>query len=261
MLIAQISDPHLSTPGAGLYGGYRSDVALARVLERIAALRPRPDFVWLTGDLVENGTAAEYANLRARLAGLDLPAAAIPGNHDRRAPFVAALAGTGVRVGAGPFLHLVVDGLPVRMIGLDSKGAGGEAAGRLCPDRLAWLDARLAEAPERPTVVFLHHPPFRTGIVLADAIRCLDGEALAAVIARYPAVRLVATGHVHRAIHTPWAGTIAQACPSVAWAIPLDLAPEGGTAADLRLEPPGFQIHLWTGAGFVTHTELLASDG
>ena len=60
----------------------------------------------------------------------------------------------------------------------------------------------------------------------------------------------------HRAIHTPWAGTIPQICPSVAWAVPLDLSADGKP----RLEPqnPGFQLHRWTGAGFVTYTEFLA---
>ncbi len=254
MLIAQISDPHVSTPGAELYGGYLPDVALARVLARVVALRPRPDFVWLTGDLVERGTAAEYANLLGLLAGFDLPAAAIPGNHDLRPAFVAALGPTAIRIGSEPFLGLVVDGFPVRMIGLDSKD--GEGAGVLGPDRLAWLDARLAEAPERPTAVFLHHPPFLTGVAATDASRCRDGDALATVIARHPNVALVGAGHAHRAVHRPWAGTVAQICPSVAWAVALDLAPD----APLRLvaERPGFQLHRWTGDGFVTHTEFLA---
>lgn len=258
MLIAQISDPHVSTPGAELWGGYVPDFALANVVERVAALRPRPDFVWLTGDLAENGTAEEYANACGLLAGLGLPAAAIPGNHDLRAPFVAGLAGSGIRTGAEPFLHLVVDDHPVRMIGLDTKGPDGVAAGELGAARLDWLAARLAEAPERPTALFLHHPPFLTGLAAPDATRCADGDALAAIVGRHPAVRLVAAGHVHRAIATCWAGALAHVCPSVAWATPLDLAPD----APPRLEPqnPGFQLHLWTGGAFVTHTEFLASD-
>jgi 3',5'-cyclic AMP phosphodiesterase CpdA len=257
LLVAQISDPHISTPGAELYGGYRPDDAFGRVLDRIAALRPRPDFVWLTGDLVENGTAEEYANFRERIAGFDLPLAAIPGNHDARATFVQALSGTAVRIGGPPSLNLAVDDLPVRMIGLDSKGAEGVAAGRLPPDRLDWLAARLAQAPGRPTALFLHHPPFATGIAPLDAIGCLDGPALGRIVASHPEVRLVSAGHVHRAIVTPWAGTIASVCPSVASAVPLGLGPD----ARARLEPqsPGFQLHLWTGAGFVTHTEFLAA--
>ena len=258
LLIAQISDPHLSEPGAELYGGYLPDFAFAAVLRRVAALRPRPDFVWLTGDLVEHGHPGEYANFRAKVADFDLPMAAIPGNHDARAAFAAGLAGTGIRIGAEPFLHLVVDGFPVRMIGLDSKGAEGEAAGRLSPERLDWLAERLGEAPDRPTALFLHHPPFETGIVASDAWRCLDGSALGRIVSAYPAVRLVSAGHVHRAVFTPWAGTVAQVCPSVAWTTPLDLSSDAPPR--LAAQRPGFQLHLWTGGGFVTHSEFLA-DG
>jgi Icc protein len=258
LLIAQISDPHLSTADAELYGGYDPDFAFANVLERVADLDPRPDFVWLTGDLVENGTPEEYRNFRSRVADLDLPMAAIPGNHDRRAAFAAGLAGTGVRIGAEPFLHLVVEDHPVRMIGLDTV-VEGEAAGRLCTERLEWVAARLAEAPDRPTIVFMHHPPFRTGIGFSDTTRCAGGDGLAAIVAQYPNVLTVSCGHVHRTVRTAWAGTIAGICPAVCWAVPLDFSPAGRP----RLEPqhPGFQLHLWRpDLGLVTHSEYL-EDG
>jgi len=51
--------------------------------------------------------------------------------------------------------------------GLDTL-VPGQGGGRLGPARLAWLDARLAEAPARPTLVFMHHPPFKTGIERMD---------------------------------------------------------------------------------------------
>ena len=242
MRIVQISDPHLSAPSAQLYGGYAPDRAFTRVLERVAGLDPRPDFVWLTGDLVQNGRADEYANFRRLIRGFDLPAAAIPGNHDRRDVFAAGLAGGPVAIGQGRFLHLTIDGHPLRMIGLDTV-AVGLVAGELCPARLDWLEARLREAPERPTLLFMHHPPFATGIRFSDASCCADGPALAAVLARHPCVIAVSCGHVHRDVRTTWAGRPGGICPSVAWAVPLDLSPHGKP----RLEPqnPGFQLHLW----------------
>ena len=256
MLIAQISDPHLSTASAELWGGYEPDLVFARVLEHVAELDPRPDFVWLTGDLVENGTPEEYANFRRAIAGFDLPMAAIPGNHDRRGAFAAALAGGPVAIGAEPYLQLAVDGHALRMIGLDTLGPEGAAAGALCPERLGWLTARLAEAPQRPTMIFMHHPPFPTGIRFSDTSRCADGEALAALLAQYANVVAVACGHVHRAVATAWAGTSGIICPGVAWAVPLDLSPGGRPR--LERQAPGFQLHLWEPSrGLVTHTEYL----
>ncbi|MFX6808026.1 metallophosphoesterase, partial [Acinetobacter baumannii] len=68
MLIAQITDLHL-----GLSGGYAGDhngARLARVLDALVALAPRPDLLLVTGDLVENGDLASYRQLHAALSGL-----------------------------------------------------------------------------------------------------------------------------------------------------------------------------------------------
>ena len=41
-----------------------------------------------------------------------------------------------------------------------SATLAGERKGRFCAGRQAWLDAKLAEQPDRPTLLFIHHPPF-----------------------------------------------------------------------------------------------------
>ena len=63
---------------------------------------------------------------------------------------------------------------------------------------LRWLAEQLTDAPSRPTIVLMHHPPFTTGIRKMDAMG-LDGiEALAAVIGRHPQVERIVCGHLHR---------------------------------------------------------------
>lgn len=260
MILAQVSDPHVSRPGARLYGGYDPAAALTAVLARIEALRPRPDLVFFTGDLVESGEPAEYAHFLELLAGFPLPCAAIPGNHDRRDAFQAALAGSPVRIGMDPrSAHLAIDDLALRVIGLDTLGLDGEPGGRLDADQLSWLERRLAEAPDRPTLIFLHHPPFATGIGAMDRSGLAGPERLAAVVARHPGILRVSSGHVHRAVETLWTGVRAGSCPAVAWQLPL-FAPQ----APPGLVPgaPAFQLHRWTEAtGLVTHSESLTGFG
>jgi 3',5'-cyclic AMP phosphodiesterase CpdA len=257
MLVAQVSDLHMMAPGVRGLAGYDPAAALAAVLARVATLVPRPELVLLTGDLTEHGDPAEYAALRTLLAGCDLPMVAIPGNHDRRDAFAAGLAGTGVEIGTLPFLHLVVEAVGLRLIALDTLAKAGDDVGEMCGTRLDWLASRLAEAPDQPTMIFMHHPPFAIGIDFMDEIACADGTAMEAIVARHPQVRRVACGHVHRPVMLDWGGTVAGTCPSVAPAVALDLAPN----APPRMVPypPGFQLHRWTGAGeIVTHTEYLA---
>ena len=47
-------------------------------------------------------------------------------------------------------------------------------------------------------------------------------------------------------------GTIASSCPSTAHQAALDLRPNG--IDSFTLEPPGFQLHRWTGRRLFTHT-------
>src|SRR5262245_1685550 len=84
MIIAQISDLHVGAPGQRVFGGVDSAGNLARCVRHILTLVPQPDVVLVTGDLVDRGTAEEYAHVRALLAPLPMPYYVIPGNHDAR---------------------------------------------------------------------------------------------------------------------------------------------------------------------------------
>lgn len=251
MLIAQLSDPHVPAPGKLLYGRVDTAAFFARVVHAVAALRPAADLVVLTGDLVDKGEPAEYAYLRELLAPLPMPVFAIPGNHDVREPFRQAFAPDGYLPADG-FLHYAVEDYPLRLVALDTL-IPGQGGGELCAERLDWLDRTLAAAPERPTMILMHHPPFATGIEFMDAAGLAAPDAFAAIVARNPQVERISCGHLHRIIQRRFAGTIAGTAPSTAHQFQLNLEP----AARLRLmfEPPGYQLHLWRdGDGLVTHT-------
>lgn len=255
MIIAQVSDVHAMPPERRMPSGYESAPALAAVLGRVAALRPRPDLVVFTGDLSETGSEHEYDSFLAGTATLDLPMAAIPGNHDRREVFAAAMASAGIETGSAPFLHLARDLGPLRLLLLDTVEPG-ESGGRLCPDRLAWIEAELGAASDRPVMIFMHHPPFAVGICFMDAIACAGGAEFAALVARAGNVIGIGCGHVHRPIAVSFAGTTATIAPGVCHAVPLDLDP----GAEPRLEPqmPGFALHRWTpDTGLVSHADYV----
>jgi 3',5'-cyclic AMP phosphodiesterase CpdA len=254
MRIAQITDPHM-TAGPPEPGGYDAAAALGAVLERVMQLGP--DVVLLTGDLAANGRPEEYRRLRALVAGLGVPLAAVPGNHDDRDAFARELGGV-VGVGAGARLSLALEDGPVRLIGLDTLVDGADAGG-LGAAQLAWAAETLGRDDPRPVLVFMHHPPFALGLPL-DWTRCADGEALGRLVGANPAVLGVVCGHVHRSARVAWAGTTGGVCPAVAWEIPLDLP--AGTAPYLVPQSPAFQLHVYEpGLGLVSHTEYVTGFG
>jgi 3',5'-cyclic AMP phosphodiesterase CpdA len=258
MLLAQISDLHISEPGTLIDDLYRTADHLERAVRQLVALDPRPDAVLATGDLVEGGRDREYARLVELLAPLPMPVYAIPGNHDDREGLRRAFGPRGYLPGGG-FLCYAVDLGPLRLVALDTN-VPGSAAGRLCAERLAWLDARLAEAPDRPTIVFQHHPPFATGMSRMDEMGLDGGDGEAEVVARHPQVERVLCGHLHRPIVRRFGGTVASVCPSTAHQVDLDLRPRGHLA--IVREPPACALHLWgQETGLVSHIRYLGDYG
>ena len=253
MLLVQLSDPHIVEPGELLLGGIDTAKFLREAIEHVNRLDPQPDLVLVTGDLVNEGRPEEYAHLRDLLGELHAPFHLMPGNHDLTATLRAAFPDhVHGEVGRADG---VIDG-PLRVVTLDSSRYP-EPGGSLDPEQLEWLDRTLGEAPDQPTVVAVHHPPFATGIAHIDtmALDARSAAGLAAVIAGHPQVERVLCGHLHRHIVRRFAGTIALTAPSTAHAVQLDL--QNGRAA-WNHEPPAILLHLFTPAGgVVTHLEVI----
>ena len=254
VLIAQISDLHITDVSGGHVD---ASASLRRTIEVLAALAPRPDVVIATGDLVDNGTDAEYRALFDILRGLDLPLLLLPGNHDDAPLLRMHLHFHGhLRADEAGHLGTVVDGHEVRIVLVDTTDPTRHD-GVMPEARVAWLDRVLAAEPDRPTFVAMHHPAFRTGIWWMDAITMADDDRarFEAVIRRHPQVRHVAAGHHHRAVSSAWGATTLTICPSTVHQVGLGLGPDA--PATLTLEPPSLQLHQWTGSSFVTNTRAI----
>jgi Icc protein len=247
MIIAHVSDLHVfaGQPESRLV---RPDAVAraARVIADLAALRPAPSAVVISGDLADCGTADDYAVVETMLRALPMAVLAVPGNHDRRETMRAALER---RVGfvPGEFLNVAREIGPLRLIGLDTT-IPGRAEGALCAERLDWLRATLAQGA-RPALIALHHAPFPTGAACWDRIGLRQGApALAEIVAAHPAPVRLLSGHVHHPMHAVWAGALATIAgsPAFQFAHGLPGEDEPKTAADApycywlhRIDPAG----------------------
>lgn len=250
MLLAQISDLHVMPKDALAYGRVDTAGLLRDAVRHLNRLDPAPDAVLITGDLADRGEPSAYAHLREILGELRHRWYVMPGNHDRPAEFRRAFADQPYLPKDG-FVQFAIDDLPLRIVAADSV-VPGQVRGNLCDERLAWLDRTLAERPDAPTVVAMHHPPFRTGLPHFDVVGMDQVEGLEQVIARHPQVERVLCGHVHRAVQIRFGGSIVSTCPSTAHQVAVDLRPDGQDT--FTLEPPGFQLHRWNGTTLFTYT-------
>lgn len=251
-LIAQISDLHVKRRRELAYGKVDTAAALARCVAELNRLAPRPDLVVISGDLVDTPAAEEYAHLNALLVPLEIPFVAVPGNHDDRGMIRAALPQEGAE--AHGAINLVRNIGAIDVLAIDSS-VPGRPRGELDAATLAWLDRELTASPARPALLFLHHPPFITGIEHMDVQNLRNADALARLLQRHKRVRLVAAGHVHRATLSMFTGVPATICPAPNHAVALDL--DARLPPSLAVEPPAFHLHAWfAGEGFgnvVTH--------
>ena len=248
MLIAQLSDIHLAKRGTLAQMVVETRPRLDQVIASLARLSKRPDAILVTGDLADNrhpDAYAEFAELREKFCA---PTYLIPGNHDDRALMREAfpdLPGPGYDP-----IDYTVENFPVRLVALDTQIPGSDL-GELDDAQLRWLDARLSEQPDRPSLVFMHHPPFRTYIDEMDAYGLLGREAFVRIIARHKQVKRVLCGHIHRPIQTLIDHALCSVAPGVAFDQVLGLGSNGPKG--FYPGSPKYELHQWTGAGFVSH--------
>lgn len=253
MLVAQITDVHL-----GFEPGNPDELnrqRLDRTLEVLTEMTPRPDLLLATGDIADNGDdAVSYRRFSEAIAGLPFPVYPAMGNHDSRAAFLELNPGQATADG---FVQYAIEDHPVRILVLDTLEVGRHGGG-FCEVRAAWLRARLAEAPGRPTMLVLHHPPIETGLSwMTENPRAEWVLRLQAIVAAQGNIVAMVAGHLHRPIVTRWAGTVLAVCPATAPQVALDLDPMNAGAPDNRpmivADRPYFALHYWNGRELISH--------
>jgi len=252
MLIAQITDTHITPRGVLMGGRLDSAANLERVIDRLLALDTQPDCVLLTGDLTDRGEPQAYAVLRETLARLSMPVYAIPGNHDSREAMRQAFSDWAwMPASSGGRLCYEVDLGAFRLLALDSV-VDGKDYGVLGAEQLDWLQQKLATARNARVLLMVHHPPINSGVAVMDTMKLRDAAAFGDIVAAHPNIERVLCGHMHRSMHLRWRGTVVSIPFSTVEQIHLGFALDAplGTIG----EPPGFQLHYDDPMdGLVTH--------
>ena len=243
MIIAQISDTHIDLDSPNCAARLAN---LEQCVADINRLDPLPDVVIHTGDMAHDGTPEDYAAVKPVLDALRCPLYVAAGNRDDRAALRAAFPVGRDLLPGTPFLHYSVDTFPVRLIAVDTLSDHGNQ-GDFCRVRSDGLRAALAEDPSKPTVVFMHHPPFEVTEsdyphqfdpweAVAEVGRALEGQTH---------VVAVFCGHAHRDAPGEIAGVPVASTPSVAVDLRLgDYPPEVEAV-------PLYKIHRFDGQRFV----------
>lgn len=194
-LFLHLGDQHLTVRDAQNYRDLHSIVA------QIAGLPPgSADFIYLPGDIAENGAGDEYALMRAALDAHPLPPIhLIPGDHDRQwgtmepfANFRNAVMGQAEFSEKRYYYAQEINGVFCLFLDMVSESSTDKRQGEpnfsLGEEQVAWLTAALRRHSGKTCAVFMHTYP-------AD-LRT-EGERKLGELFFRNGVRLVEMGHTH----------------------------------------------------------------
>ncbi|HEY9318235.1 MAG TPA: phosphodiesterase [Achromobacter sp.] len=190
-MLVQLTDSHLFGEPDTAMLGVNTDASLRAVLRQIEADGKHPDLLLATGDLSQDGEAASYRRFATILGEAEGLARAqircLPGNHDQPAVLRQELA---------QWSAPVTDVGAWRVVALDTTVPGSNA-GHLPDSQLDLLEAALAEALGRHTLIAMHHNPMQMDSHWHDSMMIDNPQALFKRLARWPQARVLLWGHVH----------------------------------------------------------------
>lgn len=171
-----ISDAHVNSAG-------KNTDNLKAIAVEVNAMNPKPELVVCTGDLVETGFEAEFANYKAAMQTFGTPVYNVPGNHETKWSDFGKF-GPKRFLGQDPYYSFDHNG--VHFVAMDST-LWLEHYGILDQSELTWLKRDLDKAGKAtPSVLFYHHMP---GFIP-------DEQELLRLIRPYN-VKLILVGHGH----------------------------------------------------------------
>ena len=264
MRIAVVTDSHL----AARAGAFNDNWHAVRAFVAAQA----PDLTLHLGDITVDGVKdpADLEHARTISADWPTPIRFLPGNHDigdnPPGPGVAAseplrparLADYRAAFGLDRW---ALDAGGWRLIGLNAQLLGTDTGDEA--EQWAWLAPTLAEAPDRPTVLFLHKPLFQDS--LADEKphqRYVPIAARRRLLELFSSVRLrsVVSGHTHQYLDRVVDDVRHLWVPSTAFFLPDELQERIGEKVTgigmLELGPDRLRFHLVCPDGVARHSAL-----
>ena len=101
----------------------------------------------------------------------------------------------------------------------------------------------LTAAPDTPTIIALHHPPFPSGLDGFSSYGLKHADKMAVMLADHAQVKRVIAGHIHRNIVGMCGPVPTVVGPSASYPFAFDT--EIGAPLSISREAPGIAMHLW----------------
>lgn len=201
MKIIHLSDPHLKRGKYDLFG-LNPKRRMRLAIRNINKHHKDADFIIITGDLLDKGDIRTYGVLKGMLAKAKMPVYTVIGNHDNRENYLKVF-------DEGFYNNGFVQGSIIKnnkvFIFLDTL-IPGTCVGDMCDVRFAWFERELKRYQDKSVYLVMHHPPMDVGIHLMDIVGFASKERFKDILLKYPNIKHIFFGHIHRIISGSYAG-------------------------------------------------------
>jgi Icc protein len=246
LLLLQLTDLHvLPTPESTLLG-VKTEHYFHAVLAHAFAQKLDYNLLLLTGDLAQSPSDESYRRILQKIETFNIPTLCLPGNHDdyplMQRIFNAPQVNCNKQTCIGNW----------QIIMLNSQITGSEA-GRLEQPELNFLETCLQEKNNLFTLIAVHHNCLPTDSAWLDTMQIENSQAFLDIVARYPKVRVITTGHIHQEMNKKFGEIAVFGTPSTCF----QFAPNSvGFAMDRT--PPGYRtIDLYDDGEVVSNVHRL----
>ena len=242
--VLHFTDPHLFADADGSLRGTVTAESLAAVIEDIGRRAWPADIALVTGDIIQDDSAAAYQRFIDSLSPIEPPVYCLPGNHDVRPLMQAALADT-------PFHYCEAVRIGHWLIACIDSCLDGTAGGRVSDDEMARLADILTTTDADHVAVCLHHPPLPMNSKWLDTVGLENATEFLDVIRTSGKVRTAIFGHVHQSFDVLHDGVRVIGTPSTC----AQFKPASDTFA-IDDKPPAYR-RLTLAADGTIETELI----
>jgi len=209
-MLLHFSDSHLFADRLGVLKGIRPYDSHKAVLAHAVTRYPNVSGIVLGGDIAQDGAASTYGYVAEMMQAWDAPVMISPGNHDNLEILIESMIPV-LSQGSGYSDYLYLDSWQVITLSTCCEGA---VAGFIAESELLRLQELLEQAPEKHTLIALHHHPVAVGSLWMDAIGLENRERLWEVISHYPQVKAMLCGHIHQVFDVEFNGIRVIGSPS-----------------------------------------------
>ncbi|MCB1614556.1 MAG: 3',5'-cyclic-AMP phosphodiesterase [Pseudomonadales bacterium] len=240
--IVQITDTHIYDDPSGELSGINTRQSLESVLQYIEKQLRAIDLLVLSGDITHESGLPAYRYIHQRLQRFGLPTFWLPGNHD----ILALMQET---IGKGSELAKSAEAGGWKIIFLDSH-VEIQPEGALAQSELDFLESQLADN-QQPVLIFLHHHLVPAGCAWLDPQVVANADDFFTLVAQYPQVKAIVSGHVHQVMDQQKNGIRLLATPSTC----MQFKPNSDDYAEDDIAPGFRYIDLFENGSL--HTEVI----